>query len=96
MPKLSKTAQSVLLAAAIVVPNVIAALIQYKGMNLLYCLGAAAGNATLVFLFFLLAKTFLVRTRIRRSRRWMILPLSVLIAYGAYILCVLYVFEPNA
>lgn len=66
--------------ALLVVPNVVVAFLQYH-QNAIFAFGSGMGAATTVFLFYLIVKTILVKTKLRRE--W-IVPISVVLSYALY------------
>ena len=68
------------LAAALIIPNLIVALILDRA-NPVFALGAGLGAATVVFLFYLICRTLLQQSRMARD--WQA-PLALVGAYAIY------------
>ena len=66
--------------ALLIVPNIVVAFLQGH-QNAMFAFGAAMGAATTVFLFYLIVKTLLVKTKLRRE---LIVPISVVLSYAVY------------
>lgn len=69
-------------ALAILIPNAVVAIVRYHE-NYIFALGAAAGAATVVFLFYIVCRTLLQKTRLKRD---LVIPLALLSAYAIYYL----------
>lgn len=80
------------LAIMILVPNVLIALLQHgavPGVSPIFILGAALGAATVVFLFFLVVQTLLVRSDVRKIKKKHFPPIALAAAYAIYYLIML-------
>lgn len=68
------------LALVLLIPNILVAWWMNRA-NLVFAMGAGLGAATVVFLFYLICRSLLNRSRI--ARRWH-MPLGIVCAYAIY------------